>query len=1660
MYKKAFILCGLLVFLAASLWAGGRKEANESHPVDEPAGFSASIDITGKQSGKYNYYLEAKDKAGNTTYAGPDNIWIDPASDLPLTTTINPIPNMRVQGNLNIVGIAMDDDAVANVELTVNRGKDDKGEELVRVQAAGADYWSYFLKTTDPEIWTDGVYSITAWSIDVNGLSGISEDFPSKVHRKHQVYWNLDRKKPETIVTSHEVGALVSGNIKLKGTVMDGNGVESLKYSTDDGVKYTPVKLKLDKRSGAYEWTIEINTKKLEDGPAVIRLQAKDLQGSVGNAAHLLFINNTPPKVEIVYPDPDAVVNGIFSIAGFANHDVGLTSVSWKMDKQGGDFDLLPGNSWWSTNIDLRNVKTSSIEVEIRAVDVSGNTTVKKQKYKVDQNADLPVVTLEEPATGITVQDGGLVVKGIVRDDDGVASVFYSVGTQSPVEIPCSGYFQFVINDIPEGTHNLDVWAKDVTGLVGPKVQIKNVTVPSAPPAPSIESFTTGSGGTARIQQFYTGMTVRLEPKIKTVMEVAIKAPAVTTASVAFGEQGAIAIKPSAGKDGILRATVPVPANLRTGYAKIAITAADRFGRDIAFDEYIFIEQTDPLVQGDYAGSERWFEWIRPKEEGGRILIDSREDFLIGLGNEKLTRAVLRGTGADNLYVNVDEYGRAILQARNEGAVGPITLSVTNESGATYDSKPFNVIADFSGPQITLQETPQDWLQTNVPVKFNLTSTNQINSVDYSLDMGVTWQALISNSEIRSPVNSDFTRTINITTVQDGAVTILIRAVNIANRQTVVNFTVKKDTTPPEAALIMPIAEASVNGTIRMAFSINEAGSLKTITYRRATSTVEVYNSDTWENDYACMFKEILMDSLSMPLAENMRFTFTDRAGNSSEVSSWPFVIDREMDIPKVQVILPEQNEVITTDFIVSGIMYDDDAIKQIYWKLDNSQEQVIVAENGFSIPVPLAWLSDNEHTVTVTAEDIYGVKSEPFVRGFRVSLSEPEAAITYPLFDTVLKDVVEIAGTSYDANGIKELHISVDNGNTFNKVFGTEKWNYKFNTRILKDGPHVVFFRVWDKYDIPATYASMINVDNTPPEVILDSPGDGAVSTGKISVMGRVIDPNISDITLEFRSLTGAAVRQDLRTRKIVTESILKDDLDLQGQADGLYNVEIVALDKAGNITRTSRNVALARETFKNYVEIYYPLDNENVQGEFNLYGYAGGTDNPGTVTLRINGVDRVTNDVDDSGYFRFSIGPPDPDSEDDPNPLLNNGLNTIAVHSNFGGNQTTISRTQNVVYKADGPWITIDSFNFGDFAYDRPYLTGRYGYTLSDEDKELLAARDTDKEIKAEIKAKTPDFAELSFDNGKTFIPASKAMAKGIDYRYRLEDGEMAEGMHYIVARTTMKNGETALTRMLVQVDKTFPEIRLISPEAGGRYNQEISYSASATDDVELASMTYHIRKGDKAAYEVPGFIQGLYFEGIIPPFMKQIFEKNGMWFPNILAGGATYTDFGMGLSFFDDNVKIQVQYGFLTQDLYEAIGGQGMVRYGGKVFGIKLLANVYSLPFGALFGPDWEWLSATFAFGANFSLFNIANEENPKYPGKYYTQSGTSTWMSALLMQIEFPKVTLPKRKSLRTFSMFTEGQLWFVPTDVDINADEDNPIKVVIPHIIVGLRVYIF
>jgi len=323
------------------------------------------------------------------------------------------------------------------------------------------------------------------------------------------------------------------------------------------------------------------------------------------------------------------------------------------------------------------------------------------------------------------------------------------------------------------------------------------------------------------------------------------------------------------------------------------------------------------------------------------------------------------------------------------------------------------------------------------------------------------------------------------------------------------------------------------------------------------------------------------------------------------------------------------------------------------------------------------------------------------------------------------------------------------------------------------------------------------------------------------------------------------------------------------------------------------------------------------------------------------------------------------------------------------------------------------------GDFAIDRPYLEGEAGYALTEADLLTLKDKEASKFEKQQIKEKIVESVEISFDNGKTFTQISDKPK----WRYRIENSEMEEGFHFMVIRAIMANGEQAITRMIVQIDKTSPSIKLISPGEGGRYNETIEFAGLSSDDVALKNLKLSLRSGDKASYEVPAFIQGLYLD-------------TQFW-------GATFYNVGAGLTFFDDNVKLQAQFGQFTEAQYKMFTDQPM-RYGGNVYGFKLLANIGYLPFSYMFGPDFSWLSASFALGANFSYFTQTQSKQPQI-------------LSALLAQIEFPRISVEKVKMFSMYSLYTELQIWSLPTDV---AAGESEIQKIIPQISVGLRVNVF
>jgi hypothetical protein len=1986
--KKLFILSMLLcLFFPVTIFAHGSKDVEEKD-VTNLESWQESFDLNGKKAGKYNIMVTATDLGGNRAVEGPYNIYIDPKSDLPVCGITNPHQDMRVSGNLNIVGTCVDDDGVDHVDLVLD------DDEAHPVRASGKEFWSYYLDTRSL---SEGKHSIKVVGTDINGLQGTPVSLT----------WNLDRRQPVTAVDNYGMGTLVSGSVKFKGTIADGNGIKALAYSLDNGKTFTDTKIQENKKDGNWTFDIPVNTKLFADGPSVIWFKAADNAGSVGIYSFLYFIDNTKPDVKIVLPALKEPQNGKFSVAGYAKDILGITKLSWTFGSQNGDFALIPGNPYWSVEFDTTGSTDKSRKFTVSATDLAGNVIDVSQVIDLNQELDKPVVTISEPASETTVDENSdVIVRGIAVDDDGVKSVRYSLDGGEEQSQDTKGVFYARIAsgaELKAGKHTVKVTAVDVNGVAGnpvivtftaegaapafssPKLTVgkdiadalngiavhpeagalfsttassacgithiiwkttwgtngsdvheqtvKNelsvpVTIPITPDFPEgvvqvsvtaediygrtteqrtllsvtdttivksdephvvFSDSTIDENGAVQMNKEFppsgyftggkavkadivpktpfavaqlngnsisliagdaTGSSVPVKVRVTTDQGLAYESRELTFKSdtaipvitingsaegaAADGAAGAVkvsgnvscatgigsfgyrvlaanavvdatglvsgvktspvvpeltAVEP--GKDGsfsvdfdassygpgmyvlefvatsaggngaaaaaCVRNMPPLPEgdgkkgikakspvtvwldgfdvyytvvyqgdagqnfgvfhryDMKTGANPLSAGTSKYTAQKVpALDAHIALVNDMPYVSGMSAvagrsgtkdapgkisvfidtgaavssvsyeitggdvpggdakqtgtaklvkpesGSERWTAEI-PLANLPARMTDIKVTVRAGLLTKELRGSVavvrsidsariddnrvvyaMPGNGvkydADTneylmmpnqtfvFYANVSQpvtaslvtaaNGLAVATEGNAVTVTPsaegdykdVAVKVTDRQGVSYTSAAVHLVVDAGAPDLHI-ETPAlyAWVKDTVKISGTAADQSGIKSAEYSIDGGASWVPFTLPK--KSSAGVTYSTDVSISQAAEGLIRIDVRAVDNGGHTAYAHTAVYKDTTPPEVQVVLPLDTDIVNGDNLIAFTARDrigidkayyiappAGKAKT--QKRSEITVSPLITTH-------------IGTEEQPINDAMSFEFDDPAGNSTTIESWKFNIDAESDLPRAEIHLPSDNEVITRDFTISGVIYDDDGPSTIWYKIDNNAyKQLPEAGTSFSIDVPLSTMTDNEHTVTVYAVDINGVKGPETVRRFRISLEEPKGAVTAPAIDTSVKSVIQIEGVASDKNGIQKVQVSLDNGNSYNDAVGTEKWIYTVDTRAIPDGTQVVFIKITDNYGITGLYSSLINIDNISPELSLELPLDDSKTTGTLFFSGYAFDNvGITDMYITVRSLEQKSVNKALSHVDMNPDRIITHVLDISSLDNGFYNIELTSRDKAGNITRVSRNVELDKSKPLASVDLLYPLDGEHKQGIFDIYGQATAEKEITNLSLYIDDKKAAETTLTPTGFFKFEVN----------TSMLTEGAHVYHVDATVEGKTVIPSRKQTLVYSPTGPWITIDNFTYGEFAIDRPYIKGSAGYSLDANELLTSKTKDATKEQKLAVAGKNVALVELSFDNGKTFIPIST----GEKWRYRVENQDISEGYHFLFLRATMKNGETAVTRLIVQIDNTKPYIRLISPGAGGKYNQELGFSGLTSDDVGLKNVKLSLRKGDKASYEVPSFIQGLYFDW-------------HFW-------GATLYDIGVGLTFFDDNVKLQFQWGQFTQAQRD-IFSQTTMRYGGdNVMGIKILANIGHLPFSYFFGHDWEWLSASFAIGADFTRFNETN-------------SGKAQVLGALLGQIEFPRITLPNVKRFRTFSLYTEGSLWFIPTDVSSTVDIQN----LVFQIAEGIRINVF
>lgn len=1587
------------------LGALGTTEEADYVPVEGLENWTHEVDSATLEPGEYNLLVRATDNAGNQSLSDPRDVQLDPVSDTPTVSISTPEPNQVVGERLLILGTGDDDDAVEQVRVQLN-------DRPVRT-ATGTDYWSHSVDLSGLE---DGAHVLRAVAVD----SGGTESEPVEVP------FVLDTGGPGITVAEPAIGATVGGRVTVAGTVQDPNGMVEVRIRVEagdgvaDGAVDPPETGQADAQQAESEptalfadaqrirrqrrednFSFRVDTREMPDGPLIVWITAEDVNGNITEQPLLLLADNQAPTVRIDQVDengafpPDVGFPGDVVISGRIDDTSGITTFTYQL--RGGEaqeIERTAGDPYFALPLSFRDAGDQA-RVDFRVVDNAGNETTRRIDIPLTPEEDLPVLEVLPTA-------GPRAIAGWASDDDGVAAVEYRIdGADEWQEIETAGAFALQLDTdaagdpLPPGVTTVGLRAVDINGLTGPEIEVQRTIPPSVPllglPQLEIEQGDGQTGGDLLHGVVLTGPvaaavrgTVDPGPRPGEVDRIRYR--------IDGGDWDTAGLSPVEGEGRLLEYRFELDDGEAGGSHTIEVevdtaaapgiesqpTVADRFSTwYYRFD--IVPEEPDP--EATYVT-----EVPDPPE---LRLEDGRLDEPVGSGdalrfrNDRPLVASVPGVELVSAALDPPIPGTDVTVVEGAAVVTPVAsfagegarLVVAAADGTEWTSDPIDLSFDDTAPTLSVTAPSSGGFVSRLPAALvDATDDDEVAAVTVSID-GADPRPLApaEDGSYGGPLPAE---------IAEGPVVLEFAARDRWGNETRTVSAVVIDSTAPEVELVSPLDEDPVNGSLRVAIAVNDSSPVRSISWQPdgEDGAVAVEPAALIEVPIELQGRD--------PDAPPPTVVVTDRAGNRSSTPV-DLNIDPGSDRPVVALQLPVDESVHREDFVVSGTVFDDDGPAEVWYRIDDGEPQSLGATTSFSFSVAIAEVGDNEHTIEVFARDTGGVESESVRRRVRISLDPPTGGIVSPTIDRRTRGAVSLRGTASDPNGIESVAVSIDNGISFSEAAPTpgaegeaaswEEWSFDLDTAVLVDGLHAVQYRITDDLGTEALFSHLLTVDNTPPSLVVTAPENRAILGPELSLQGRVLDTvDLDGVSYRITPLDGAgdpgAGSAEWTAVDLLPGGVLRATVPAPQTAGG-WNVAVRATDAAGNVREVARNVRTTAElTDVPSLRVLSPLDGERRAGRLVVSGIVPRFGRYDTVLVSVDGAEPEELRPDLSGRFWLQLE----------RTAGSFGVRSIEIRAVSAIGAPDLVQTRQVEQTEFGPWIRVESHQNGELVGSRPTIAGLAGYFFP----AVEGVEPGSRAFRRETAPFAIDRVEVSLDNGKTFDEARGTE----EWEYRIPTEDLRDGALPVLVRATAADGETAVRRTVLRLDTRPPDIAVDQPRDGFRFNDPIFVSGTAGDENGLERVELVVREGSKNRYEVPEFIQGLYLD--------------------IHALGATQWDFGAGLTFFDDNVKLQAQVG-------QAPSG----RFSGTVLGGKLLANVASLPLSFVLGPDWDFLSGALAVGANFSYFSM--EDDPR------TDSGLV--LGGIVGQLEFPIIHRNAR-FLNAFSLYTELQFWFISSDV--------------------------
>ncbi len=1029
--------------------------------------------------GTWSIAVKAKDTMDNWSEDAAINIKIDPKSDIPSLTVINPQQNARVPGNLMVVGTAHDDDEVGKIVLFVDNEK----EERV---ATGTEYWSYMLDTTSMK---DGKHSIRFRVYDHKGVA--SKDYI--------VPFNLDRKTPVILFSNIQSGAVLSGQVNIFGTVADDNGVEEVVFSTDDRYSFKSATMSAtEKNRTKANFKFTLNTRELPEGIQTVWVKARDKTGSEGFASLSVTIDHTKPEIAFQNPQPNSVVGNKTKIYGYAEDNIAIKDIMIKIEGPGAPknpypVEIIPGNPLWG--FDLGDPVVQYIDPDLykdgvynfiaTVTDIAGNKAVTSMKLTLKKDLEKPVITLSSVEDN-QIFSSILPIFGSVYDSESdIKDVEIKISNSAGEEIltrsvdarySLNSYVSLDGEKYPDGQYKLSLTALDQKNTPSDALT-RTFWKKQEYPQVELGPINTSWAGKLLNGNINLPVTIKNFGPLKSV-RFSIFDPEAKKSVVEYMDSN---FQPMAGRPGYFSANLTTTiSHALKGVYLIVIEATDSGLNSSITRVPVIIDTTPPKAIGVPVEVNNKNQHVLLLKEDTKITLE--DDF-------SFASAEIEISGKDKVAISGAGSKIVELKTKNEkGALLNYTGNITLKDRAGNEAK-YPILINFDNPPdqiaLTFEGVASPYLDStnkNVGFYFDEKINVDANRGFYIYAPLATAKATVrlGNSELAvQNINGDYFKYFEIDDAIKGNLVIgttpLVARVEHSKIDTY-NSSVIVDKEFPKASILYPPSNLSFNSGVKLygsikdddpknltlKYAVNVTGNPNDATYTNATlinpniSGVRVPNIDPVERettmlltDYQSMtnglfFNDGRMFVIDVPkeqLKEGDNTVTLIVEDNAGKKTTLIYHLTYDTTPPETKILVPSENSTQNGNITIRGTTSDNNRVDSTYFLLNGKK----ILANGISYwegyydlyainGIDLTNTEPKPISIDVVGVDRAGNTSIAKASIIFDTLTDrPKVYINSPAIEGErFSDVVNITGLALDDDEIASVMYKLDHGKIY----------------------------------------------------------------------------------------------------------------------------------------------------------------------------------------------------------------------------------------------------------------------------------------------------------------------------------------------------------------------------------------------------------------------------------------------------------------------------------------------------------------------------------------------------------------------------------------------------------------------------------------------------